>query len=612
MLQSSSKLELLSPAKNAEYGKAAINAGADAVYIGAPRFGARAAAANSVLDIEQLCRYAHAYHARVYVALNTLLYDNELDEAQRLIKQLYEAGADALIVQDMGILQLDLPPIALHASTQTNNYDPERIAFLDQCGFSRIVLARELSLAQIRNIRSRVKADLEFFVYGALCVSLSGQCYISQATTERSANRGECSQPCRLAYDVLDAEGNMLAHQKHVLSLKDLNLSESIPKLIDAGIRSFKIEGRLKDLAYVKNTTAYFRKQIDTFLNQNPAFDKASSGSVTFDFEPDPSKTFSRSETSYFINERQTGIASFETPKSTGKQVGTLLRSQNDSLEVNLTQPVIPGDGLCFYQQGQLTGFLVNRVENQRIWPQKPIHVDKKTPLFRNYDKAFLQLMDTECTHRKIKVDLCLSETEQGFVLTATDEDGLSEQVEIHVPKTVAEKPEKAETAIMTQLSKSGGTLFEIGNISIVASQAYFIQASVLNALRRELLIKLEEKRIANLPREEAFEKVSSVRYPYPRMGYELNVANRLSRLFYEQAGVADIKPAFELAKPKEGDVLMTTRHCIRYELELCPTYQKPNKQPRTPWLLRDKNRSYRLHFDCKSCLMHVEYLVKK
>ncbi len=387
-------VELLSPAKNATFGIEAINHGADAVYIGAPKFGARSAAGNSMQDIESLINYAHKFNARIYIALNTILKGNELPEAQQLIRNLYNVGADAIIIQDMGILQLDLPPIALHASTQTDNRTVEKVDFLEKAGFSQVVLARELSLEQIKNISSRTSVPLEVFVHGALCVSYSGQCYISQSLGKRSANRGECAQYCRLPYNLIDAEGKTILADKHLLSLKDLNLSNYLTDLIDAGVYSFKIEGRLKDLDYVKNVTAFYRQRLDEILSTSKTKKKSSSGNIFYFFEPNPEKTFHRGSTCYFLHGRtEDTIASFDTPKSTGEYIGKIndVTKNYFTISKNKLSPTLHnGDGLCFInKRGEFCGFRLNKVEENRLYPAQMPMIDKNTTVYRNLDYEF-------------------------------------------------------------------------------------------------------------------------------------------------------------------------------------------------------------------------------
>ena len=443
------KIELLSPAKNLECGIEAINHGADAVYIGASKFGARSAAVNSMQDIEQLSTYAHKFNAHVYVAVNTILKDNELDDAQSLIWDLYHAGADAIIIQDMGILQLDLPPIALHASTQTDNRTVEKVQFLEKAGFSQIVLARELNLEQIRNITSQVHVPIEVFVHGALCVSYSGQCYISQAMCGRSANRGECAQYCRLPYDLLDADGKIIAKNKHLLSLKDLNLSNHLQELLDAGVSSFKIEGRLKDVSYVKNVTAYYRQQLDKILSQSKEYKKSSSGKITYTFEPNLEKSFHRGSTSYFLKGRNLDMTSFDTPKSKGEYIGKPKEISKNFIVLNSLLEFHNGDGFCFLdEQGEFCGFRANKVDGNRLYPTEMPVISKNTDIYRNLDINFTQNLSKKTAERKMAVDVLFSETKSGFLLQIKDEDNHVINYDCPTNKELAKNKEKADENI--------------------------------------------------------------------------------------------------------------------------------------------------------------------
>jgi 23S rRNA 5-hydroxycytidine C2501 synthase len=600
------KLELLSPARNAEFGKAAINCGADAVYIGASRFGARSAAGNPVNEIESLCRYAHQYHARVFAAVNTILYNNEIEEVRKLIYQLYEAGVDALIIQDMGLLELDLPPIALHASTQTHNYDIDRIAFLDKAGFSRIILARELSLKQIKTIRSQTTAELECFVHGALCVSLSGQCYMSQYIGGRSANRGECAQPCRSLYSLQDENGQYILRNKHLLSLKDLNLSEHLSELADAGACSFKIEGRLKDLAYVKNITAFYRQKLDLLMNGNSQYARTSSGTTHFLFEPDPQRSFSRGFTSYLLTGQRDKIASFDTPKSIGKPVAKVKSINSEGITAEIYEELIAGDGLCFFRNDQLEGFLLNKAESNQIIPNRiPENLPAGTLLYRNADKRFRELMEQDVAQRSIAVNLFFSETENGFTLHAIDEDGTEVSVQKDCEKTPARNPGALTATIDKQLRKSGDTCFSVAEIETGNTGQYFFATSWLNNLRRECLLLLEEKRLQihkPLPRREMENPI----YPNKTVDYQANISNRFAEQFYLKHGVTQIKPAFELEKEKARNLtLMTTPHCLRFETGRCA---KTNGNLSPPaWTLSDNRRSFSLEFDCQRCMMMVK-----
>ena len=603
------KLELLAPARDLVCGKAAIDHGADAVYIGASRFGARAAAGNSVADIEALVRYAHRFHSKVFVALNTILTDDQLGEAEKLIQQIYEAGADALIIQDMGIFEMSLPPIALHASTQTDNRSLQKVKFLQHAGFSRVVLARELELEQIQHIAANTEVELEAFVHGALCVSYSGQCYISQATVNRSANRGECAQFCRLPYDLTDAEGKTLISNKHLLSLKDLDLSDSLPELAEAGITSFKIEGRLKGEDYVKNITAFYRKKLDNLINnvQPGKYRRASSGTTKFLFEPDPAKSFRRSSTDYFLHGRHSDIVQTSTPKSIGEPVGSVLFAGNLSLRLNTDKQLHNGDGLSFFNQmGELEGFRVNRVEGNTVFPASMPGIQAGTMLYRNQDQQFEQMMQGATSVRKIVVSMHFEESAQGFNLNVKDEDDLEVKVLFEAEKQPARQPEKVEQTIRTQLSKTGNTIFEVSDISIQMSQPWFFAASALNELRRNALEMLENKRIQDYQREKPATKQTAV-FPEEHLTYTGNVTNKPAAAFYRKHGVKTIDPGFEV-RAAEGVPLMFTKHCIKYETGFCPRTGSREKLAE-PLYLRHKNHQFKLSFDCVKCEMQVSSL---
>ena len=490
-------IELLSPAKNLECGIAAIDHGADAVYIGAPKFGARASAGNSIEDIAQLVDYAHLFNARIYVTLNTILTDSELKETEQLIWELYQIHVDALIVQDMGITRLNLPPIPLHASTQMDNRTPEKVRFLADAGFKQVVLARELSLVEIKNIHDVCPdVPLEVFVHGALCVSYSGQCYASQACFGRSANRGECAQFCRLPFNLLDSEGQEVLHEKHLLSLKDMNQIDKLEQLMDAGVSSFKIEGRLKDVGYVKNVTAAYRQQIDQILQRRTEYHKTSSGKCEYSFTPILAKSFNRGFTHYFLEGSQPDIAQFNTPKAMGEEMGRVKEVHGNQIIVAGVKPFNNGDGICFLDsEDKLQGFRVNRVEQNRLFLANRVEgLTPKTRLFRNLDQQYEQLLSKRSAERKISISWQLSETHDGFSLNATDEDGNKVSLSFPCEKQLAEKPQQDN--IIRQLSKLGNTPFTIEKRSINNDQwsmvnKYFIPSSLLCDWRRQVIDEL-------------------------------------------------------------------------------------------------------------------------
>ena len=599
-------IELLSPAKNLECGIAAVNHGADAVYIGASQFSARANAGNSVEDIAELVKYAHQFRVKVLVALNTILTDDELAEAEKLIWDVYNAGADALIIQDMGILKLNLPPIALHASTQTDNRTIEKIKFLQDVGFSRVVLARELNLTQISAISSQTDIELEAFVHGALCVSYSGQCYMSEANCGRSANRGQCAQYCRLPYQLLDAEGNILLKNKHLLSLKDLDLSNSLEEMLDAGIVSFKIEGRLKDLEYVKNITAFYRLKLDAIIQKNiTQYKRASSGRTSIFFEPNPEKSFRRSSTNYFLKERQVGIIQADTPKSLGEPIAKVTYIGRNFFEVQNAGTLLNnGDGLCFInKQGDLTGFRVNRVERKQIFPADMPRMDIGVMLYRNQDQAFDKILKGKTAERRVGVSLLFFETHTGFALQLSDEDGISTQLEIEYEKQIAQKTEFVTENIKIQLSKLGNTIYEVTDIQINISSLWFFPASQLAEWRRQAVEQLNDIRATNYSREIKKDSVAAI-FPIANLSYLGNVTNKLAENFYRDHGVENVMPGFEI-KADENVPLMFTKYCIKFEMGWCPK-QAYNATFKEPLYLKNNNQTYKLTFDCKACQMLI------
>lgn len=609
-------LELLAPAKNLDFGIEAINHGADAVYIGGPAFGARTNAGNSVADIEALARHAHRYGARVLVALNTILNDDEIPEAERLVRQVYEAGADALIVQDMGLLELDLPPIQLHASTQTDNRSPEKVRFLEQVGFSQIVLARELSLSQIRAIAAQTSAVLEFFVHGALCVSYSGQCYISHAHTDRSANRGECSYACRLPYSLADESGDVLVENQHLLSLKDNNQSGNLRALVEAGIRSFKIEGRLKDLSYVKNITAHYRTLLDEILDENPQLQRAAAGRCTYTFTPQPEKTFNRGSTDYFVNDRKADITAFESPKFTGEAIGQVTAVTARHFDVQALAPIHNGDGISFFNADKaLVGLRVNRAEalpngQQRLFPAESLAeageaLQIGTGLFRNRDQTFERLLEKKSAERKIAVDLHFGETADGFCLMLTDETGVYACTSLAQAKDAAQNAERAFASIREQLGKLGNTIFSPREITLDLQAAWFLPASALNTLRRQGIEALEAARADAYQRPPKGAITNPPpQYPADELNFLGNVYNQKAREFYARHGVSVIESAYESNEEKGMVSLMTTKHCLRYSFNLCPKEVKGIRPD--PLTLVNGKEKLLLRFDCKRCEMHV------
>ncbi len=621
------QLELLAPARDAAICVEAVNHGADAVYIGGPAFGARASAANDIADIARLVAHAHRFNARIFVTLNTILADDELEPARRQIRQLYDAGVDALIVQDMGLLELDLPPIQLHASTQCDIRTPEKARFLQDAGFSQIVLARELDLAQIAAIRTALRPGtvLEFFVHGALCVAYSGQCYISHAHTGRSANRGDCSQACRLPYQVLDLEGRVVAHDKHVLSMKDNNQSANLEALIDAGIRSFKIEGRYKDMGYVKNITAHYRKLLDELIERRPGFARSSSGRTAFAFTPDPDQNFNREFTDYFVGGRRADIGAFDTPKNPGLPIGHVAKCGDKWIELETDDPAAVlnnGDGLCYYTlQKELAGLAINRVERigagrWRAFPKDPMAGFKDlrpgVAVNRNRDMAWMRMLDKPSAERRIDVWLRLAETADGFALTLADEDGCTASVSAAHAKEAARDAGKTAAALREHLGRLGSTIFEARDVALDLSAPWFLPAAFVNALRRDAIAALEAARAAAYARPPRAAPVEPpAPYPEDTLSYLANVSNHKARDFYARHGVKLIAAAYE-SHEETGEVsLMITKHCVRYSLSLCPKQAKgvvgvAGTVRAAPLTLVNGSEKLTLRFDCKPCEMHV------
>lgn len=608
------KLELLSPAKNLEFGREAINHGADALYIGAPAFGARAAATNTLEDIEALVQYAHLYGSKVFVTVNTLLFDNEIDDAVKMIHQLYNIGVDALLIQDMGLLECDLPPIELHASTQCHNASVERIKFLEQAGFRRVVLARETSLEQMREIRQATKMDLEAFVHGALCVSYSGQCYMSQYLNSRSGNRGCCSQPCRSTYDLYNGDGKLLIKERHLLSLRDFNASQQLHSMIDAGITSFKIEGRLKDLSYVKNITAHYRQLLDSMMEGH---EKVSSGSCTYTFTPDPERTFNRGYTDYFLRERQP-MASFATQKSIGKKIGEVTSIGSYTLSISGTEPFSNGDGLCYLDaDGKMQGFLVNDVQGRTVTPNHMPDIKVGTTIWRNNDQTFEKQLQGRTAERKIGVEMLFCVSRRGFSLDIKDEDGMSVVQHMAAEHAESNKPLHNSNNIVKQLSKLGNTPFVATKISDVTEGRYFITAGTLNELRRKAVELLKEYRIKHFHPEDRVRHDQNQPYPTAELDYRANVINDKAESFYKHHGVNEIERGLEQTEDYDGKALMTTKYCLRYELGCClqgkNEKEKRRKEKKLPFIaptdtliLRNNDRRFRLDFDCRQCLMRI------
>ena len=639
------QLELLAPARDAAIGMEAVNHGADAVYIGGPSFGARSSADNSVADIGRLVSHAHRFNSRIFVTLNTILRDEELEGARKLAWQLYDAGVDALIIQDMGLLEIDLPPIQLHASTQTDIRTPEKARFLQDVGLSQIVLARELTLPQIAGIRAQTDCTLEFFVHGALCVAYSGQCYISHAHTGRSANRGECSQACRLPYQVLDDKGRFVAHDKHVLSMKDNNQSENLAALVDAGIRSFKIEGRYKDMGYVKNITAHYRLLLDALIEERQGgsalpqhfpLARASSGTATFTFTPDPNQNFNREFTDYFVQGRKDDIGAFDSPKNPGQAIGHVTQVGPNWVDLETTDAATVlhnGDGLCYYDlQKELVGLAINRAEavgkprsggiqRWRVFPKDDVtglkDLRKGTEVNRNRDVNWVRVLDKKSSDRRIGVWADLERTPTGVALTLTDEDGNTATTRATLPHTAAKDPVANASLLEQQISKLGATIFVATHACLTRSGDLFIPVSTLNTLRRDAVEELETVRtlaLRRLPRAAPVEP--PVAFPQDTLSYLANVHNKAAHAFYAKHGVKVIEAAYE-NNQEPGEVsLMITKHCVRFSLSLCPKQAKgvtgvQGTVKAEPLQLINGKEKLTLRFDCKPCEMHVVGKIK-
>lgn len=600
-------VELLSPAKDAECGIAAINVGADAVYIGGPQFGARENAGNSIADIERLVSYAHIYSSKIYVTLNTILFEKELEKARKMAWDLYNVGVDAFIFQDMAFLEMDLPPVPLHASTQTNNYNLDRILFLARSGVERIVLARELSLEQIKEIRANTDVELECFIHGALCVSMSGQCYMSQSIGNRSANRGACAQPCRKCYSLMNDKGNILARDKYLLSLKDLSLSGHISEMVAAGVNSLKIEGRLKDINYVRNVTAWYRQELDDILEKDECVRRPSFGKSTLGFSPDLRKSFNRGTTTYFFTGKADNIASPDTPKSLGEKIGKVTDVHKGMVKLDTTVALSNNDGLVFFNsKGELEGIKVNNVDGDVVVPNSAVNISKGTMVYRNYDHHFAQELNKTHSVRKLKTTLHMSVAAGGVELKAVTESGETFTKFFGMELMDAENVDRSCQNIRTQLSKDGNTPFDIVDVTTNGAERYFFKASELNSMRRSLFDMMTE----SLSRRRPASTVNSkkiVDYPAKHLGFEANVSNTLAKEFYRKRGVESVGDAFEIKDDGSEKRLMTTKHCIRREMGLCPKQNKGRQKDIPPYLfLVDGDKRYKLEFDCANCQMLV------
>lgn len=603
-------IELLAPAKDLECGIAAIDSGADAVYIGGPSFGARVNAPNSLEDIKKLCDYAHNFKAKIHVTINTILSDQELAQARDLAFKLYDTGVDALIIQDLGLLNGPLPPLELHASTQQNNAVPGKVKFLEDAGFSQVVLARELSINEIKQIRAQTKVKLEAFIHGALCVGISGRCYLSAAITGRSANRGECAQLCRVAQTLIDEHGNVLARDKYLLSMKDLNQSSNIEELIDAGISSFKIEGRLKDVNYVRNVTAYYRNKIDEIISTRADLKRSSCGHSVYSFTPDVSKSFNRGFTEYNTHEIKDNYANFDAPGFVGTRIGKLIKQQNHDLTFKLSDGLTlhNGDSLNYFRKdGSLEGFRISTVKDNNtaeIFQSLP-RIEKNTAFYRSKDAAFEKLLNGDSSKRTLKLRLTYTEKADQILLKGEDETGSCTEVAATLPEVQkANDVEKLKQNIQAKLGRLGGSIYELENIEIALSYEHFVPQSLLNQLRRELIEKLFEiktKARQNVPHDHM--KLPQLCNEERNLGFEANLYNLSSKDFYRTHGAVNVVDAYESQPHHDAQTVLTSKHCLRYCFDMCPLRHK-RKAPDLYLLIGGKK--FELKFDCKKCYMKL------
>ena len=594
------KIELLAPAKDYDSAVDAIDCGADAVYIGAGKFGARYAATNTIEDIARVAEYAHRYGAKVYATLNTLLFDNELEEARAQALALIDAGVDALIVQDMAYCRMGLP-IELHASTQTNCVTPEKVKFFEGVGFKRAILERSLSKREIAEIRKATTIELEAFVHGAICVSQSGLCFFSRSTSERSGNRGECSQPCRLEYDLCNDKGEVIIKSKHLLSVRDLDLSARLGELIDLGICSFKIEGRLKDRTYVRNIVSLYRRLLDIEITKRNDVERSSVGRSTIEFEPNAARTFTRGAGEYLFDGKCRGVASFDTPKAMGERIGKVVKTDRRGIVLDCKHDLATGDGVCFISNGELVGTNVVGVEGERIQLNRYDGVTVGVELFRNYNRLFSQAVERSRIKRTISADLHLQFSEENITLTATDESGISATTTIVQQSEEARDRAKGEEALRRQLSRSGDTIFEVRNIEF--NDVRFVPMSVLGALRREVFELLEKERTAHHEKSVGFTENSAAKYPVSTLVPQDNVTNRLAREFYTDHGVVEIAEGLDCRATTAGEQVVISDYCIRREIGEC-LLEKPRLRGDL-YLVRG-TKKYRLCFDCKACQMRL------
>lgn len=605
------QLELLAPARNAATAIDAINHGADAIYMGAAKFGAREQAANSFDEIKKVVDYAHLFNVKVFSTVNTIFFDNEKEELREMVIKLWDLGVDALIIQDTGLLEMNLPPMCFHVSTQANNRTLERIKFWEKTGVSRIVLARELSINEISNIRQHTNIELEAFIHGALCVSYSGSCYMSCDMNNRSANRGNCSQPCRLPYDLTDSNGSIIRKNEHLISLNDLDTSTVIDDMIRAGITSFKIEGRLKDPLYVKNITAHYSKLLNRFIEKNSNYTRSSKGICTIGFVPDPEKSFNRGTVTHFLKGRSIGLVNPTTPKSMGKLVGKVTKIEKKMFATDSYIDLVKGDGICFNHNGTLLGTQITATEGKWYKPQDISGITIGTNIYRNRDHNFIKQVERSDTPRKRTCSINISFIDNKIQITALS-DTISTQTTTEYTE-IAENREKATNTWQIQMAKSGDTCFTIQNIDIEGEKTAHLPVSTINTLRREILAILENKIRQNHFDSRQTSKINTIDFYKQSIDYHENVSNSLAQQFYQKRGVKHIENAFELIKPDKSEyVVMTTKYCILFELGYCLKSNNKKQPFKLPLYLSHKERKYRLEFNCKECQMIIKRVVNQ
>ena len=598
-------LELLAPALDKDTAISAINHGADAVYIGADRFGAREKAGNSIQDIEKAVKYAHIFGAKIYATVNTIFFDHEAEHIRKLCHDLWNAGVDAIIIQDAGILELDLPPVRFHISTQANNRALEKIAFWEKTGVSRVILARELSIKQIAEIRAKTKIELEVFIHGALCVSYSGNCYMSCIDANRSANRGVCSQPCRLPYTLIEDDGKVIASDKHLLSLRDLNASSALRDLINAGVTSFKIEGRLKDSAYVKNITAFYHALLNSFIEQNQNFRRPAKGNCAITFKPDIERTFSRGHSTYFFFDRQRRLANFATPKSMGKYVGTVSKTDSKHFVLDGEINLAAGDGICFVSGDGLTGAQIIGKDDKGFIPQSMKGITTGTEIFRNRDTEFIKRVEKSETPRSRDIVIDISETD-GILELAADAEGLASRLDFSLDTEIADNQQRAAEIWKTHMAKSGKSAFNVTRVNINTSKLPHCPVSKINELRRSLLDGLASAILEDACKNRPVSNIHAADYYEKHLDFQHNVSNKFACLFYKKRNVETIEPAIETDKSETSGIpVMTTRYCILFEMGMCLKTNRSRKL-KLPLSLVGGSRKYVIEFDCKNCEMKI------